>query len=146
MTAAPLILVAEADAPTREALCIRLVESGFNVMPARDGHQAARLILDNPVAAAVLDMSIPGIDGIGLCEQVRECDPAAPVLLLTGSIRGARRSFMSKLAATLGAARCVPAPYDGRALAQHLRDILSRQHRMTVRDDAPLAISTRPAP
>jgi two-component system, cell cycle response regulator len=82
----PLILVADDSATVRAVLGAQLGGAGYGVVPAADGHEAlARLREDRP-DVALLDIEMPGLDGLGVLDAV-QADPALftiPVLFLTG--------------------------------------------------------------
>ncbi|HRX86401.1 MAG TPA: response regulator [Phycisphaerae bacterium] len=125
----PMILIAEDDAGTREALSLRLIQSGFDVLSAHDGTQAIKLLNENLVDGAILDVRIPGVDGFGVCEYIRDNDLKIPVFMLTGSSDGVVRNFLGKLTTTVGGDYFVTKPYDGKALALMLRRALEKPQR-----------------
>ncbi len=125
----PVILLAENDTRTREALSLRLVQAGFDVIPARDGAQAIQLINDNEIDGAILDAKIPGIDGFGVCAHIREKELKMPVFMLTGGSDRVVRNFLGKLTTTVGGDYFVTQPYDGAALALMLRRALQQPPR-----------------
>lgn len=126
MSPQPMILIAEDDACTRQALCLRLMQAGFDVLPARDGAQAIELIRENIVDGAVLDVCMPGVDGFGVCEYIRDQQLKIPVCMLTGSKHGVVRNFLGKLTTTVGGDYFMSKPYDGAALALLLHQALEK--------------------
>ena len=78
-----LVLVAEDEAQARRALCALLEEEGYRVLSAADGHEAARFLEREPVDAALVDIRMPGLDGLSLLEQLRDRRDAPPVLIMT---------------------------------------------------------------
>lgn len=82
----PTVLVVEDDEPTRMAMASWLTEEGFLVLTAANGHEAAGH-LERPLApinVAVLDVGLPDVDGISLCEKLREMYPTLPVIVCSG--------------------------------------------------------------
>ncbi len=60
-----------------------LGEEGHAVDVARDGPEGLWMATENPYAAIVLDVMLPGIDGFELCRRLRAADVWAPLLMLT---------------------------------------------------------------
>ncbi|RME71632.1 MAG: DNA-binding response regulator, partial [Planctomycetota bacterium] len=81
------ILVVEDDATIAEFLAKGLREAGFAVDVAHDGLRGLRLASTEPYDAAVIDVMLPGLDGLSLVERLRERGFDLPVLFLS-----ARRS------------------------------------------------------
>src|ERR1700743_3813026 len=59
-----------------------LIRDGHSVQSARDGYEALRLIEERPPDLVVLDLMLPGIDGLEVCRRLRERWPI-PVVMLT---------------------------------------------------------------
>ena len=82
---APLVLVADDDVDIQTLAALRLERAGFRVLRAADGEAAWRLALEHRLDAAVLDLSMPKLDGLEVTQRLRD-DPrtaSLPVLLLT---------------------------------------------------------------
>jgi DNA-binding response OmpR family regulator len=82
----PTVLVVEDDEATRLAMASWLAAEGFLVLTAANGHEAAGH-LERPletIDVVVLDVGLPDVDGVALCQRVRELYPALPVLVCTG--------------------------------------------------------------
>jgi DNA-binding response OmpR family regulator len=77
------LLLAEDDEGIREPLARALQREGYEVDAVADGTNAARLGSDRDYALLVLDIGLPGLDGLDVCRQVRRERPAVPILLLT---------------------------------------------------------------
>lgn len=78
----PLLLV-EDEPHIAEGLIFNLNEEGYNVTHAESGEQALELINNNHFALMVLDLMLPGIDGLEVCQQLRDRGEKIPVLMLT---------------------------------------------------------------
>ena len=83
--AAPLhILVVEDHAPLREQIAAVLVADGHRVDEAQDGRLALATALAQPPDVLVLDIGLPGLDGLAVCRRLRaHADAHVPVLMLT---------------------------------------------------------------
>ena len=62
----------------------RLHKRGFTVTTAGTGEKALELVKDQDFDAMVLDVKMPGIDGIEVLRRVKQTKPDLPVILLTG--------------------------------------------------------------
>ena len=81
----PKALVVEDDAAIRELLRFHLDLAGFTIDEAGDGRQGLDRARAEPFALILLDVMLPGLDGISLCRAVRGGGPnaATPILMLT---------------------------------------------------------------
>jgi DNA-binding response OmpR family regulator len=77
------LLLAEDDAGIRGPLARALEREGHSVDAVTDGDSAARRGVEDDYALLVLDIGLPGIDGLEVCRRVRREHPALPILLLT---------------------------------------------------------------
>ncbi len=82
----PTVLLVEDDEATRLAMASWLAGEGFLVLTAADGHEAAGH-LERPletIDVVVLDVGLPDVDGVALCQRLRELYPKVPVLVCSG--------------------------------------------------------------
>ena len=78
------ILVVEDHAPLRAQIVALLLQAGHRVDEAADGRLALRSLLVDPPDLLLLDLGLPGLDGVSLCAQLRQQAPQhVPVLMLT---------------------------------------------------------------
>ena len=77
------VLVVEDDAPTRELLCVVLRRGGYAVESASDGQTAIAKFLSSRPELVMLDLGLPGVDGMQLLDQLREFSEV-PVVVLSG--------------------------------------------------------------
>jgi len=100
-----------------------LKESGFAVDVVHDGDQALAVILDNHFDAVVLDIMLPGRDGLSILRALRQKSNAVPVLILTA--RGAISEKVEGL--DLGADDYLAKPFSIDELAARLRALIRRK-------------------
>jgi diguanylate cyclase (GGDEF)-like protein len=82
--AAPLVLIADDDAVTRAVVHAWLADSGYEVIVAADGDAALALAAEKEPDLLLIDVSMPGLDGIEVCQAVQRATPIAPpVIFLT---------------------------------------------------------------
>jgi len=77
------VLVVDDDAPVRRMLRRTLAAEGLEVVSAADGGRALAAAERDPPDLVVLDVSMPGMDGLAVCRRLRAAGVAAPVLMLT---------------------------------------------------------------
>src|SRR5277367_4433703 len=77
------ILVVEDEPGMAELLKRALQEEGYQVVLAGDGRQGFEIARFSPFDVIVLDVTLPGMDGISVARRLRECRNQTPVLMLT---------------------------------------------------------------
>lgn len=79
----PTVLVVDDEPAIRESLERALALEGYAVELAVDGESALARVAESPVDATVLDIAMPGIDGLEVCRRMRNAGDRTPVLMLT---------------------------------------------------------------
>jgi DNA-binding response OmpR family regulator len=77
------VLIVEDDANLVNLLTIHLRDLGFTVDCAASGTDGLKQLLDGGYRLAILDIMLPGMDGLEVCRRVREVDKMTPILMLT---------------------------------------------------------------
>jgi two-component system, OmpR family, response regulator RegX3 len=117
----PLVLVVDDEESYRQALASGLTREGFAVECAGDGHEALRLFHRVHPDLVLLDVMLPDLSGIELCQQMRALKPV-PIIMVT-----ARDSEVDVvLGLELGASDYVPKPFRLRELVARMRAVLRR--------------------
>jgi two-component system response regulator MprA len=116
------LLVVDDDPSLREALALVLDLNGFDVTTACDGREAIRRLVETPPDAVVLDVLMPGIDGLEVCRRMRAAGDRTPVLMLTARTEVAER--VEGLEA--GADDYLAKPFAREELVARLRALLRR--------------------
>jgi DNA-binding response OmpR family regulator len=124
MTQALRVLVVEDHAPLRAQIVDLLTRAGHSVDEATDGAMGLRLALHAPPDVLVLDLGLPGLDGLRVCTALREkAERHIPVLMLT-----ARDALNDKLDGFgAGADDYLVKPFAGEELLARVA-ALSRRH------------------
>lgn len=117
------ILVAEDDAKLRAHLASALREAGYVVDETGDGEEAIWLTKEHRYDAAVLDISMPGRDGVSVTRAIRREGANLPIVLATA--RGELRDKVGGLDA--GADDYLVKPFSTEELLARLRAVLRRQ-------------------
>jgi two-component system response regulator ResD len=116
-----VVLVADDDEHTVELVSLYLRRAGYRVEAAFDGEETLRKIWESRPALVVLDIMMPGPDGLQICRKMRG---RVPILLLT-----ARSSDIDKIAGLrLGADDYVTKPFNPDELVARVDAILRRAH------------------
>jgi two-component system, OmpR family, alkaline phosphatase synthesis response regulator PhoP len=119
--AAQRVLVVEDDLKTVELIKLYLVKDGYRVAAASDGMTGLRLARENHPDLVILDLMLPGMDGLEICRRLR-AESEVPIIMLT-----ARSTDDDKLAGlNLGADDYITKPFSPRELAARVRVILRR--------------------
>ncbi|HEX4829934.1 MAG TPA: response regulator transcription factor [Trebonia sp.] len=115
------IIVVDDDPTVADVVGRYLVRDGHTVECVHDGHEALRRIAAQPPDLVVLDLMLPGIDGLEVCRRLREHWPI-PVVMLT-----ALGDETDRLAGfEIGADDYVTKPFSPRELAMRVRSVLRR--------------------
>ncbi len=85
------LLVVDDDTAVREALALVLCLDGFEVTTAADGREGIRTLSINRPDAVILDVLMPGLDGLEVCRRIRATGDRTPVLMLTARTEVAER-------------------------------------------------------
>jgi len=118
------VLVVDDEAMVREVVTAYLSRDGFSVTVAENGVTALEIVRDRLPDLIVLDVMLPGVDGLTVLSEVRShCD--TPVILL--SARGDESDRV--LGLELGADDYVTKPFSPRELATRVRTVLKRAER-----------------
>jgi DNA-binding response OmpR family regulator len=124
------VLVVEDDASIRELLRLHLDLSGFAIDEADEGRKALDLARSTPFDLVLLDVMLPGLDGISVCRANRTSGPNVdtPILMLT-----AREGESDKvLGLESGADDYLTKPFGVRELMARIDALLRRHHRCPV--------------
>ena len=115
------ILIVEDDPRTAEIVRLYLDRDGYSVTAVHDGRAGLEAVRSEPPDLVILDLLLPGMDGLELCKAVRrEC--RVPIIMLT-----ALSTEQDKLAGLdLGADDYVTKPFSPRELTARVRAVLRR--------------------
>ncbi|MBU1587629.1 MAG: response regulator transcription factor [Actinobacteria bacterium] len=118
-----LVVVVEDEPSIADVERLYLTEAGFGVHVERDGVSGLAAIRRLHPVAIVLDVGLPGMDGIELCRALRAADDWTPVIFVT-----ARDDEVDRvLGLELGADDYLTKPFSPRELVARLKGILRRQ-------------------
>jgi DNA-binding response OmpR family regulator len=115
------VLVVDDEPIVREVVVRYLRRDGYDTLEAGDGESARALLEHDAAGLVVLDVMLPGLDGLQLCRWIRERSDV-PVIMLTA--RGEEADRIVGL--ELGADDYVTKPFSPRELAARVRTVLRR--------------------
>ncbi|HEY2191788.1 MAG TPA: response regulator transcription factor [Actinomycetospora sp.] len=116
------VLVADDDRAIRESLARALELEGYETVPVVDGVESLTRVRQESFDALVLDVMMPGVDGLAVCRVLRADGDRTPVLMLT-----ARQETADRVAGLdAGADDYLPKPFELDELLARLRALLRR--------------------
>lgn len=127
----PTILVAEDDAGLLRWVRRSLELAGYRVLTAQDGLTALDLAADSKLTLIVLDIGLPGMDGLTVCRRVREF---SDVYIIMATASGQEEDIVRGLDA--GADDYLPKPFSTDQLLARIRAVLRRARDSTPRTQA----------
>ena len=131
-TAGPLVLVADDDPNIVRLLSLYLAKAGFRVAQAADGEETLRKVRDLQPDLLVLDVMMPGPDGLEVCRSVRRSSEL-PIIMLS-----ARSGDVDKIAGLqFGADDYVTKPFNPVELVARVQSVLRRAARRSNTPPAP---------
>jgi DNA-binding response OmpR family regulator len=121
-------LVVEDDKSVSQLIRLYLAQAGYKVIAAEDGLNGLRMALEESPDIVLLDLNLPGMDGIDVCRNVRE-ESEVPIIMVTARVEEDDR--LTGL--DLGADDYVSKPFSPRELVARVNAVLRRTTRDTVK-------------
>jgi len=115
------LLVVDDDQEIRDLVSRFLTRHGYRVTTARDGREMRRALADWSIDLIVLDLMLPGTDGLTLCRELR-ANSTVPVIMLTAMGEEVDRI----LGLEMGADDYLPKPFNPRELLARIKAVLRR--------------------
>nr|WP_314616869.1 response regulator transcription factor [uncultured Pseudomonas sp.] len=128
------LLVVDDDDEIRELLCDYLTDAGYTVVAAADGDGMRQEMARHKVDLVVLDLMLPGEDGLSLCRQL-QATPGLAVIMLS-----AKGSTLDRIIGLeVGADDYLAKPFEPRELIARIKAVLRRPQRLDAPPEAPAA-------
>jgi len=121
MNAAPHILIVDDHREIRELVGRALSREGFRVSAAADGKAMRKVLADGRINLILLDLMLPGEDGLSLCRTIR-AESNVPIIMLTAKGEEVDRV----IGLEMGADDYLPKPFGSRELIARIRAVLRR--------------------
>jgi CheY-like chemotaxis protein len=122
------ILLIDDDDAVRSAISLILDQEGYEVTAAADGQAGLRLVEEASFDLAIVDMFMPGLDGIETISRIRALAPSLPIIATSGAVAKSQGGVASDVLATAterGAALVVHKPFRPRELLQAIAQCLA---------------------
>ena len=117
------ILILDDDARIRDLLRRYLAQEGFEVILAEDSKALNRIMLRDAVDLIVLDLMMPGEDGLSICRRLRAANDRTPIIMLTAKGEDVDRI----VGLEVGADDYLPKPFNPRELLARVHAVLRRR-------------------
>ena len=118
------ILVVEDEADIAELIRYNLDKEGFRVTCAETGEQALTAAREQQPDLVLLDLMLPGLDGLEVCRRLSNEEPTRSIPIIMVTARGEEADIVAGL--ELGAADYVTKPFSPRILTARVRSVLRR--------------------
>lgn len=128
------ILIIEDDQHIADLLALHLGEMGASVTLASDGLHGLTVALQGHWDMLLLDLSLPGCDGIGICRELRQCRPQLPVIII--SARSSERERVRGL--EVGADDYISKPF---GISEMIARVKAVFRRMSTAQDTSIQLS-----
>src|SRR6266508_2771415 len=127
MQAAPHILIVDDHREIRDLVSRALSKDGFRVSGAADGRAMRKVLADSRIDLILLDLMLPGEDGLALCRALR-AESNIPIIMLT-----AKGDEVDRVVGLeMGADDYLPKPFGSRELAARIKAVLRRTQETVV--------------
>ncbi len=117
------IVIVDDDARIRDLLRRYLEQEGFDIMLAEDGKALNRIMQREPVSLIVLDLMLPGEDGLSICRRLRASSDRTPIIMLTAKGEDVDRI----VGLEVGADDYLGKPFNPRELLARINAVLRRR-------------------
>ncbi len=117
------ILIVDDDSRIRDLLRRYLVQEGFEIFLAEDGKALTRIMRRETVDLIVLDLMMPGEDGITICRRLRSSNDKTPIIMLTAKVEDVDRI----VGLEVGADDYLGKPFNPRELLARINAVLRRR-------------------
>ncbi|MDR2471534.1 MAG: response regulator transcription factor [Treponema sp.] len=119
------VLIIEDDPEIRELLLLALGKEGWRLLEAKTGEEGLAFLKKETVHCVLLDIMLPGMDGLGVLRRIKENEQRRSVPVIMTTARGEEADIVSGL--ELGADDYVVKPYSPKVLAARIRTALRRR-------------------
>ncbi|MBN1411115.1 MAG: response regulator transcription factor [Spirochaetales bacterium] len=122
MTGSESILLIEDDGEIANVVAMNVGDLGYVVEKVKNGMEGLKKALAEPYSLVILDIMLPGMDGISICRRIREKNPLIPILMLTAKSGEIDRV----LGLEIGADDYMTKPFSVRELTARVKALLRR--------------------
>jgi two-component system alkaline phosphatase synthesis response regulator PhoP len=119
-----LIVIIEDEEDIRELIRYNLDKEGYRVLTANSGEEGFELVMNSMPDLVVLDLMLPGIDGLEVCRKLKEEPKTRDIPIVMVTARGEEPDVVSGL--ELGAEDYVSKPFSPKVLVARVKTVLRR--------------------
>jgi len=119
------ILIIEDDPDIQELLSLSMSREGWKILQAKTGEEGLKILKSKKVNCILLDIMLPGMDGLKVLKKIKEIEQCANVPVIMTTAKGEEADIVSGL--ELGADDYVVKPYSPKVLIARIRAGLRRQ-------------------
>ncbi len=123
----PSILIVEDEESIRKGLCDVFVYNGYEVDSSVEGKDGLKKAQTGRYHLIILDVMLPNVDGLTICNEIRKLDRSQPIIMLTA--KGDEEDIIQGL--KLGADDYIPKPFSVRELVARVEAVLRRSRKLT---------------
>lgn len=123
---APTILVVDDDFPVRDSLRLLLELEGYRVVTAIDGREGLAAYHRVAPDLVITDMALPHAPGLAVIDGVKQANPAANIIAMSGGVRRALEAHSLEAASERGASVVFRKPYDPDEMLVAVSSLLSQ--------------------
>ena len=132
MTQQTSVLIIEDEENISEAIQYNLRQNGYQVLAAEDGLKGLGIIENQQVDLLILDIMLPGMDGLDVCKEIRKTSNM-PIIMLTAKIE----EYNKVVGLELGADDYVTKPFSMSELLARIKSLLRRYNMNNRSEDEP---------
>jgi len=130
------ILIVDDEEDILELLRYNLAKNGFNVTTATSGEDALKIIKTKTFDIILLDLMLPGIDGLDVCKEFKKNQSISSIPIIMLTAKGEEADIVAGL--ELGADDYVTKPFSPRVLISRIRAVLRRRGKTVTDENSPL--------
>ncbi|MDI6448692.1 response regulator [Anaerobaca lacustris] len=123
--AKPTVLVVDDEEDIRELVELNLRREGYQVLACETGEQALNRVLSKAPDVVILDLMLPGIDGLEVCKRLKADPKTQKIAVVMLTAKGEEADIVTGL--ELGADDYVTKPFSGKVLVARVRRLLRKQ-------------------
>jgi len=118
----PSVLIVDDEPMTRNLLRLMLERAGFDISEAEDGLKALLMVAEHVPDVLLLDVMMPNMDGLTVCEKLRAQEETAALPIILLSARISPEAIKDGMKA--GATRYLGKPISSEELVKNVREVL----------------------
>lgn len=131
------ILIVDDEEDILELVRYNLQKEGYHTTTAKSAEDAQQLIKTEPPDLIVLDLMLPGMDGLDLCRLLKKSPTTEHISIVMLSAKGSEADVVTGL--ELGADDYIAKPFSPRVLLARLKNVLRRKREAPAADNAPVS-------